>query len=107
MMQEQTSMVSAGGITPDVLPGQSLAALLALVGTKKMGVEALRSRTMLTPRAFATLLDWLQRDYLVDIVTSLEGMRVDEKVRLTEKGEAVLLSLLERTCELPELRQTL
>lgn len=88
----------------DALPNQSLAALLALVGTRRMNVEDLRRRTKLSPLAFVNLLTWLQREYLVDVVTSLEGASIDEKVELTERGEAVLVSLLERTCELPELR---
>jgi len=86
-----------------VLSGQSLVALLALVGTKRMDVESLRERTRLTPFAFGNLLRWLQREYLVDLVSNLEGSDVEEKVELTEKGEAVLVSMLEETCELPEL----
>jgi DNA-binding MarR family transcriptional regulator len=69
-----------------------------------MDVEALRERTRLTPSAFGDLLGWLQREYLVDVVTHLEGDRVVEKVELTEKGEAALVSMLEKTCELPEFR---
>ena len=77
---------------------------MALVGTKRMDVEALRVRTRLTPLAFEDLLSWLQREYLVDVITSLEGDRVNESVALTEKGEGVLVGILESTCELPELR---
>ena len=40
----------------DIMSGQSLVALLALVGTRRMGVEALRGRTKLTPNAFGRLL---------------------------------------------------
>jgi hypothetical protein len=86
----------------DMLPGQSLAALLALVGTKGMDVEALRSRTKLAPLAFAGLLKGLQQEYLVDIVSSLDGDHIGEKVELTDRGESVLVSTLEMTCELPE-----
>jgi len=78
--------------------------LLALVGTKRMDVEALRERTKLTPLAFESLLGWLQREYLVDVITSLQGDQVKERVTLTELGEAALVSILESTCELPELR---
>lgn len=88
----------------DILSGQSLVALLALVGTRRMDSEALRGRTKLTPTAFGNLLGWLQREYLVEVISNLEGNEVKEKVQLTEKGEAVLVSLLEKTCELPELR---
>jgi hypothetical protein len=85
------------------MPGKSLVTLLALVGTKQMEVEALRGRSRLAPAAFGDLLGWLQREYLVDVVSGLEGDRVCEKVELTDKGESLLVSLLERTCELPEL----
>jgi len=88
----------------DMLSGQGLVTLLALVGTKRMGVEALQERTRLTPLAFGNLLGWLQQEYLVDVVSGLRGEDVGEKVELTEKGEAVLVSMLERMCELPELR---
>jgi len=77
---------------------------LALVGAKRMNVEALRGRINLSPHAFGNLLGWLQREYLVDVVSALDGDRVEEKVELTEQGEQVLVSMLEKTCELPELR---
>jgi len=86
------------------LSGQSLVTLLALVGTKRMDVETLREKTKLTHSAFGSLLGWLQREYLVDVVSTLNGDRVNEKVELTEKGEEALISMLEKTCELPELR---
>jgi len=103
-MQEATTVGPRNSVPWDVMSGQSLATLLALVGTKRMRVEALRERTKLTPPAFGNLLGWLQQEYLVDVVSSLEGKDVEEKVELTEKGEAVLVSMLEKTCELPELR---
>ena len=103
-MQEATTVGPRNSIPRDVLSGQSMVTLLALVGTKRMEVEALRVRTRLTPIAFENLLSQLQREYLVDVITSLEGDQVKENVTLTEKGEEVLISLLESTCELPELR---
>lgn len=69
-----------------------------------MDVEALRERTRLTPFAFENLLGWLQQEYFVDVITSLEGEKVKESIVLTDKGEAALVSMLESTCELPELR---
>lgn len=87
----------------DILSNQSLVALLALVGSRLMDVKALQARTKLAPLAFGNLLGWLQREYLVELVSSLEGDKVAEKVRLTERGETVLVSMLERTCKLPEL----
>jgi hypothetical protein len=103
-MQEATTIGPRNAVPWDVMSGQSLVTLLALVGTKRMDVEALQERTKLTPFAFENLLGWLQREYLVDVVTSLEGSKVKENVALTDKGEAVLVSMLESTCELPELR---
>ncbi len=104
MMQEPTTISPRTKVPRGVVPGQSLVTLLALVGTKRMDVEALRGRTRLTPHAFGGLLGWLQQEYLVDVITSLEGDKVKENVALTEKGESVLLNMLENTCELPELR---
>jgi len=103
-MQETTTAGLRNAVPRDVQSGQSLVTLLALVGTKRMDVEALRERTKLAPLAFENLLGWLQREYLVDVITSLEGNQVRESVVLTEKGEAALVSILESTCELPELR---
>ena len=104
MMQESIPMSPTATASWGPLPGQSLNALLALVGSKKMSVAALRTRMGLTPTAFASLLNWLQREYLVDVVSNHSGSKVEENVELTEKGEAFLVGVLERTCELPELR---
>jgi len=102
---QRTNTYGPNGTVPRDNPTvQSLLAMLALAGTKRMDVESLRGRTRLTPRSFESLLEWLQREYLVDVFSSLEGDKVEEKVGLTEKGEEVLLSLLENTCELPDLR---
>ena len=103
-MQETTTIDSAGIAAWDIMSGQSLVTLLALVGTRRMDVQALRKRTKLTPLAFENLLGWMQREYLIEVISSLEGTQVEEKAQLTEKGEAVLVGLLEKTCELPELR---
>ena len=103
-MQEATTAGPKNALPRDVLSGQSLVTLLALVGTKRMDVKMLRERTKLTALAFESLLGWLQREYLVDVITSLEGDQVKERVTLTEMGEAALVRMLESTCELPELR---
>jgi DNA-binding MarR family transcriptional regulator len=102
-MQETTTVGPWNAVPRDVLSGQSLVTLLALVGTKPIDVESLRERTKLAPIAFENLLARLQQEYLVDVVTSLEGDQVKESVMLTEKGEAALVNILEGTCELPEL----
>ena len=104
LMQEATTFGPRNALPRDVLSGQSLLTLLALVGTKRVDMETLRERTKLTPFVFENLLAWLQREYLVDVITSLEGDQVKEGVTLTERGEAALVRMLESTCELPELR---
>lgn len=103
LMQETTTIGPLTSGPGGILPGQSFAALLALVGTRKMDVETLRKRIGLAPFAFGGLLSWLQREYLVNVVPSPEGDELAEKVELTEKGESALISLLETMCELPEL----
>ena len=104
MMQETTTIGPASTSQWDLVSGQSLMTLLALVGARRMDVETLRHRTRLAPPAFEDLVNWLQGEYLVEIVSSLEGDQVKEKVALTERGEAVLVSMLESTCELPDYR---
>jgi DNA-binding PadR family transcriptional regulator len=54
--------------------------------------------------AFRDFLRRLQQEYLVDVVSSLDGDRVSEQVELTEKGEELLVRVLENTYELPEFR---
>jgi hypothetical protein len=103
-MQETTTVSPADSVQRDIPSAQSLVALLALVGTRQMDVEALRERTKLTQFDFGNLLGWLQREYFVDIISNLEGDQVKETAQLTERGEAALVSMLEKTCELPELR---
>lgn len=85
------------------MSAQSIAVLLALVGSKQLDVDALRKRMKLNTSGFGSLMDWLQREYLVDVVCALDGGRVKETVQLTELGESVLVGLLEQMCELPEL----
>ena len=104
MMQETSEIGPAASVPRDIVSSQSLVALLALVGAKKMDVANLRAKTRLPTAAFGSLLGWLQKEYLVDVVSTLAGGRIVEDVALTERGEAVLVGLLERTCELPELR---
>jgi hypothetical protein len=105
MMQEtQTVGPKTESGPEDLLTSQSLAALLALAGSKRLDMNGLRSRARLTPSGFGSLLSWLQREYLVDVVSTLEGNDVKERLELTDKGEQVLVSLLEKMCELPELQ---
>ena len=101
MMQDARTMapglVSYGGMS-----AQGLAALLALAGSRQLDVATLRRRMKLDEQGFASMLDWLQREYLVDVVCRPEGGQAKETVELTDRGESVLLGLLERMCELPE-----
>jgi DNA-binding MarR family transcriptional regulator len=105
MMQETRTIdpiTEAGGVVP--LTSQSLTALLALAGPKQLDVSSLTARMKLDAKEFEALLSWLQREYLVDLVSSLEGQRVRTHVVLTDRGERLLVNLLEQICELPELR---
>lgn len=68
-----------------------------------MDVRTLQERTKLSPLAFGNLLGWLQQEYLVEVVSGLNGNEIAQKVQLTDRGETVLVSILEKTCELPEL----
>lgn len=101
---QETMELGPVGVPCWDLTGQGLYALLSLVGARRMDVQVLRERTKLTPPAFMALMERLQRECLVDLVSALDGNEIREKVELTEEGESLLLSLLERTCELPELR---
>ncbi len=104
MMQEPMKMGPVYDGPRAMQSEQSLVVLLALVGTNRMNVEALREKIGLDPGTFRDLLGWFQREYLVDIVSALDGAKIVEKAELTEKGEAVLVNVLEQTCELPEFR---
>ncbi len=103
-MQETTEIDARNISSQRIQSGHSLVTLLALVGTRRMDVETLRERIKLSPLAFRDFLNWLQQEYLVDVISSLDGERVSEQVELTEKCEEFLVRVLENTCELPELR---
>lgn len=104
MKQQIVDAGPTGLVRPEARVEEGLYTLLALVGARSMGLDALQERTRLSYSAFHSLLGWLQKEHLVDLVSTLDGDGVKESVGLTEKGEALLISLLERTCELPELR---
>ncbi len=103
MMQEIQETDSGKTELPDGMTNQSLAALLALAGSRQLDAEALRRRMKLSAIGFDSVIGWLQRQYLVDVVSTLKEDEVSEAVELTDKGEAVLVGLLEQMCELPEL----
>ena len=84
-------------------PGLSFTALFVVAGSKTVDVGTVRNRLKLSEGEFRGLLDRLQREYLVDVVSQLQGGSVVEHLRLTEEGASVLQLMLERMCELPEL----
>lgn len=103
MMQEQIEYGHYGEADSGIsMTSEGLAALLALAGSRRLGAEELRRRMKLPSQGFGSLLSWLQREYLVDLVSSLEDRRVSSSIVLTDRGERVLLGLLENMCELPE-----
>ncbi len=56
----------------------------------------------MSPAAFDRLLGWLQRECLIDVVSTMTNVGIEDELVLTERGEALLLAMLEKTCELPE-----
>ncbi len=68
-----------------------------------MSVESLAARIGFGTRECGRAVAELQRRYLVDLVSGLEGRAVKETLRLTEDGESSLMNSLEKMCELPEL----
>lgn len=83
--------------------GLRFSALFIVAGSKTVDAEALRNRLRLSEGDFRGLLDQLQRRYLVDVVSQLQGGSVVEHLRLTDEGASALQLMLERMCELPEL----
>jgi hypothetical protein len=91
----------AGEPSP-VIPQGGLRLLLALFPSNQVEADTLRSRLNVGDAEYRSILNALQRQYLVDVVSGLEGEEVHETLRLTEHGEDVLTRLMERTYELPE-----
>jgi len=85
-----------------VLPQGGLKFLLALVSTGGAESESLKRKLRATDSEFDSVLGALQREYLVDVVSSLDGDRIHETLRLTDYGESVLTKVMESTFELPE-----
>lgn len=82
--------------------GSSFAVLFALAGPESMDFMALGNRLGLPEGELRRIVDDLQREYLVDVVSRLDGESVKETLDLTEEGEAFLLRSLEQVYELPE-----
>ncbi len=81
----------------------SFRALFVLSGSKGVSPGTLRKQLGLSDDDFISLLDRLQRMYLVDAVSELRGESVVEYFRLTDEGTSALQQMMERMCELPEL----
>jgi hypothetical protein len=83
-------------------PRMDFSALFLLAGSKWTGESVFRAKMGLGDAEYSDLLEDLQGRALIDLSSNLEGSRVRVNVRLTEDGEATLLHLLEKMCELPE-----
>jgi predicted ArsR family transcriptional regulator len=102
MMQELETISVPKVSSRGTVTGRSFAVLFALAGSDSMNAETLGNRLGLSESECRHVIDDLQRRYLVDVVSRLEGETVKETLRLTEEGEALLLRSLEQICELPE-----
>lgn len=102
MMQELQAVSAAEEAFSGTVTGRSFAVLFALAGSDSMDAKTLGKRLGLPEQECVRVVEDLQRRYLVDLVSRLDGEVVKETLRLTEEGEAVLARSLEQTCELPE-----
>lgn len=84
------------------LPEGGLKLLLALVSTEGAERESLKRKLKVTDSEYDSALSALQREYLVDVVSGLDGNRIRETLRLTDYGQSVLTRIMESTFELPE-----
>jgi len=84
------------------IPRGGLRLLLALVSSEGTERETLRRKLNLGDVEYRSLLNALQRLYLVDIVSGLSGEAIRETLRLTDYGESILTRTMEKTFELPE-----
>jgi len=102
MKQELQTMNAPEGQERGRLTGPSFNALFKLAGSESTSVVTLGNHLGLTEHETRLLVSRLQMRYLVDVVSRLDGKEVKETLRLTEDGEAALVSSLEQMCELPE-----
>ena len=82
---------------------QEFAALFIAAAPGGVDVAEVKRRLKLSESEARGVVDDLQRGYLADVVSSLDGDKVTETLRLTEEGAAILQLELEAICELPEL----
>jgi len=103
MMQELETRSAPKASSRGTVTGRSFEVLFALAGSDSVDVRSIGSRLRISEAECLRLVEDLQRKYLVDLVSRLDGETVRETLRLTEDGEAALLGSLEKMCELPEL----
>jgi hypothetical protein len=77
---------------------------MALAASRELDVEVLKSKTKLSEKGFLVFVSWLQSERLVDTISNQHGLRAKESLILTERGNKLLMALLEGMCELPESR---
>ncbi len=102
MMQELQTIGAPEGSSRGTVTGRSFAVLFKLAGSDSMNTRTLGRSLGLSDLECLQVVEDLQRRYLVDVVSRLDGRTVRETLRLTEDGEAVLARSLEQMCELPE-----
>lgn len=102
MMQGLRTMGAPAASSRGTVSGRSFGVLFALAGSDSLDSRTLAGRLGISEAECLKLVEDLQRRYLVDVVSRLEGDAVKESLRLTEDGEAALFVSLERMCELPE-----
>lgn len=76
--------------------------MLALVSSDGTEAQELKRKLGISDAEYRSLLNGLQQQYLVDVVSQLKGDKVSETLRLTESGRSVLTGMMEKMCELPE-----
>jgi hypothetical protein len=102
MMQELETRGAPRASSRGTVAGRSFEVLFALAGSDSVDARTIGNRLGITEGECLRLVEDLQRRYLVDVVSRLEGDTVKETLKLTEDGEAALLGSLEKMCELPE-----
>ena len=101
MEQELETIGAPEGAQPGMLANQSFAGLLELARGYITSNE-LRTYLGMSSSEFGRLLSTLYRDRLVSVDSEADGRAGKQTLRLTEKGESVLLHEMEQMCELPE-----
>lgn len=84
------------------IPLEGVKMLLKLYGSKQMEFTQVMRHMGMCNAEFSKLVSELQREYLVDVVTYLDGRYVKECLSLTERGERIIYEIMEKTYELPE-----